>query len=153
MKPWLNANCLHVVGDLFIEDPIHGSFTALYGSLLHPTSLLKALLPGLKGQFTCTGLYVVMKGSIMWYPGPLGEVSNAPPLKQTQTNYFVWPLNDELNISKEDAQMKMTERRICRCNCFYWIATHYFTGCWSISWMLSTNKALNLINLYKPTQL
>lgn len=33
---------------------------------------------------TCTDLYVVMKGSIRWKPGPLVVVRRAPPLCDTQ---------------------------------------------------------------------
>ena len=56
----------------------------------------------LQCEGTCTDLKVVMKGSMMWYPGPLGAVSNAPPLSQTQTRTFTHLVDITHNKRKYD---------------------------------------------------
>ena len=50
--------------------------------------------PAPQAQYTCTDLYDVMKGSMRWKPGPLVEVSRAPPLqwreRQAGSNSQTW---------------------------------------------------------------
>lgn len=57
-------------------------------SCISRTPDLQLSSPTTQAKYTCTDLYDVMKGSMRWKPGPLVEVSRAPPLQRREGSSF-----------------------------------------------------------------